>query len=148
MPPSPFDAPGLPREERLLSAPLDVVYHLLDEIPLWPVWMTTLSGPAERVAPDTFVVRARPFLRQFDHVVRVTGRGPTHTLFVDIDDGAFSVHFRTRPQVSGTLVEVVVQPGEVGVRRLRARLSTRRVRRLLESVLDDLAVAAAERTGQ
>jgi hypothetical protein len=144
----PFNEPGLPRAERLVDAPVEVVFGVLDEIPLWPVWMRGLTGPAVTVTSDTVVLSSRRFLRQIERTVRITGRGPTYTLFLDVDDGAVNVYFRTRPKGAGTLAEVVVKLGDGGRRRRHKPCLLRRARRRLPMVLEDLAATAERKTEQ
>ena len=137
----PFDRPGLPRAEQTIQAPIDRVYGTLDDIRSWPTWLGQFDGPVRTVGSQTYEVdhvdNGTTVVRRFT----VTSRGPVHTLFLDVDDGACGVYFRTRPRSSGTRTEVVLTlPEERGVRAaLRRGRRTKQAAARLEVFIAALA---------
>lgn len=137
----PFDRPGLPRAEQTIQAPIDRVYGALDDICSWPTWLGQFEGPVRAVGTQSY---------EIDHVedgttvarrFTVTSRGPVHTLFLDLDDGACGIYFRTRPRSSGTRTEVVLTlPEEPGWRATLGRgRRTKQVTARLEAFIAALA---------
>ena len=137
----PFDRPGLPRAEQTIQAPIERVYGTLDDIGSWPTWLGQFEGPVRTVGSQIYEVdhvdNGTTSVRRFT----VTSRGPVHTLFLEVDDGACGVYFRTRPRSTGTRTEVVLTlPEERGWRASLGRgRRTKRVAARLEAFVAALA---------
>ena len=137
----PFDHPEAPRAQRAIAAPIEAVYGALDDVESWPKWLDDLEGPATTPGGGHYELTERRGDERVPHRLRVTTRGPVHTLFFEVDDGRSELYFRTRPQSGATLAEaVLVLPEPSGLRqRLEHRRVMRECRERLSQMLDALA---------
>lgn len=137
----PFDQTDLPRARRTIAAPIERVYATLDDVDAWPKWLSDVDFADSDPGGQLFEIVDRHDGEPVSRRMRVTARGPVHTLFFELDDGATGLYFRTRPQAGSTLAEVVVVPSEP--HNWREKLGSRKRIRAAEdrlfSLLSDLA---------
>jgi hypothetical protein len=101
-----FDRDDLPRAARVIAADVSTVYETVAQVERWSSWVPEVIAPIRVVDDNNYELTRSIDGTTRTHRLRVTGRGPTHTFFAQVDD-EHGLYFRTRPQQAGTHVEVV-----------------------------------------
>jgi hypothetical protein len=101
-----FDRHDLPRAERVIAADVSAVYKTVAQVDQWSSWVPEVIAPIRVLDDNNYELTRAGDGTTRTHRLRVTGRGPTHTFFAQVDD-EHRLYFRTRPQQAGTQVEVV-----------------------------------------
>ena len=143
---SPFDQEGLPSAQRVIAGEVADVYGVIDQIDRWSLWVDGLVAPVRTIGAGAFEMSSVREGTTTTHQLVITGRGPVHTLFAEVD-GQYRICFRTRPSAGGTHVHVVAEP--IGKPRLWQRLGRHQARlptpERLRQLLDELAIEVGQR---